>query len=278
MYQTENTILPKQNLPMSKPYKYLLFALFIFINIKNTCAQGQDDLVTALNQELIPLKMLTAGSGFDDLEKLKPLLKDKQVIGIGEATHGTHEFFVFKHRMLVFLVKEMGVKTFVIEGDFAGTQVLDDYVINGKGEVQNAIAGTGFGIWMTGEFVDMIDWLKDYNAAQPADNKVHVFGCDMQWGTFAVQSLKVYLDKTNQFTPEMAQGFEAFKKYMPALTNTEKSALRTSVKSLSKVEFRRPGYQPVGHVQTCRTPIAAGSGVYGRSIYFFPSQTKRYPR
>lgn len=50
------------------------------------------------------------------MQPLKPVLAGKRVVALGEATHGTHEFFAMKHRMLAFLVQEMGFEHFVNEG------------------------------------------------------------------------------------------------------------------------------------------------------------------
>ena len=71
-----------------------------------------------LNERAIPLVSVKAGAGFDDLQPLKSVLKDVRVIGLGEATHGTREFFQFKHRMLEFLVQEMGYTVFAIEASY----------------------------------------------------------------------------------------------------------------------------------------------------------------
>lgn len=223
---------------MAYPFKWITVFLFaLTFCFTNTFAQSDSGLVTALNKQLIPLRTLAPDTGFADLRRLKIILKDKAVIGIGEATHGTREFFLFKHRMLEFLVKEIGVKTFVIEADFAGTQLMNDYVVDGKGDVNIGLRGMGFGVWMTQEFVDMANWVKANNATLSPENKVRFWGCDMQWGTSAMQVLKDHLAKTGQFTPEMNTGFEAMKKYTPALTNQERKAIRAAVSSLTNTRF-----------------------------------------
>ena len=61
-----------------------------------------------LSGNVIPLKTVEAGHGFADLQPLKKVLKSARLVGLGEATHGSREFFQMKHRMLEFLVKEMG--------------------------------------------------------------------------------------------------------------------------------------------------------------------------
>jgi erythromycin esterase len=220
---------------MPKLFKRLSIAC-LFLLIAHT-ALAQADLIEAMNQQLISLKTLSPDADFSDLEKLKVILKDKPIIGIGEATHGTHEFFLFKHRMLQFLVKEMGVKTFVIEDDFASAQIMNDYLVNGKGDFNGGMQGLTFGIWFTQEFADMVKWLKTYNDAQTPGNKVRFFGCDMQFGVPAMQLLKNELTKTNRFGPEMAEGMEALKKYAPALTGAEKTAIKNIVNSLAAIKF-----------------------------------------
>jgi erythromycin esterase len=49
-----------------------------------------------------------AGHGFKDMEPLKQAIGDARIVSLGEATHGTREFFQLKHRMLEFLATEMG--------------------------------------------------------------------------------------------------------------------------------------------------------------------------
>lgn len=221
---------------MSKIFKWGIVAFLSIITL-NSFAQSQPDLITGINQQLIPLKTLEPDADLSDLQSLKVILKDKQVIGLGEATHGTHEFFLFKHRMLEFLVKEMGVKAFVIEGDFTGSQLMNDYVVNGKGDINKGLMGVGFGVWMTREVVDMCNWLKAYNATQSPENKVRFFGCDMQWASSAMGMLKDYLSPTNQFTPEMQTAYDATKLYAPSLNKKDKAAIRSAAAALAATKF-----------------------------------------
>src|SRR5688500_17139156 len=47
-------------------------------------------------------------TGFDDLAALASIVGEARVVSLGEATHGTREFFTMKHRMLEYLVENMG--------------------------------------------------------------------------------------------------------------------------------------------------------------------------
>lgn len=86
----------------------------VFITGVKVDAEG--DLTTRLKENLIPIKTTQAGNGFEDLMPLKEILKDKKIIGMGEATHGTKEFFEMKHRMFEFLVEELAA-TFTYNKD-----------------------------------------------------------------------------------------------------------------------------------------------------------------
>jgi hypothetical protein len=58
-----------------------------------------------LRENAIPFDTTDPNSDFEDLMPLKELIGDARIVALGEATHGTHEFFQLKHRMLRFLVE-----------------------------------------------------------------------------------------------------------------------------------------------------------------------------
>jgi erythromycin esterase len=225
----------RKNLLMPKK-TCILFTVVILLTF-NLHVKAQDKITEAINKQLIALNTLEPDSGFTDLDSLKPYLTGKQVFGIGEATHGTHEFFQFKHRMLEFLVKEMGVKAFVMEGDFTGAQVMNDYVVNNKGTIKEGLKGIGFGVWMTQEVVNMCDWLKAYNATQSPENKVRFFGCDMQWASSSLKFLKDYLQPLGKFTPQMDTALVVSKKPLNVIEDSDRMIMRTVADQLSKIEF-----------------------------------------
>src|SRR5690348_16288283 len=76
-------------------------------------------VATWIEQHAVPLRTVRAGSGFTDLEPLRAVLHDVRVDGLGEATHGTSEFQQVKHRLLEFLVTQMGFTAFAIEAAYS---------------------------------------------------------------------------------------------------------------------------------------------------------------
>ena len=149
-----------------------------------------------LSRQAIPLRAVEAGSGFDDLTPLKPLFKDVRIVALGEATHGTREFFQFKHRMLEFLVTQMGFTVFAIETSYPGCLPIDDYVMFGKGDPDKALAGQGFWTWNTEEVRDMIEWLRRHNSQIPEEKRVRFMGVDVANYSRAFSVIREFLSKT----------------------------------------------------------------------------------
>src|SRR5205085_4209183 len=100
----------------------------------------------------VPVKTVEAGNGFEDLAPLKKMIGENvRVVGLGEATHGSREHFQAKHRLLEFLVGEMGYTVFGIEASMPDCIAINDYVLYGRGDPEKAVAGQGFWTWSTEE-------------------------------------------------------------------------------------------------------------------------------
>ena len=166
----------------------------------------QEQVIQWIGSHALPLKSVNAGAGFEDLQPLESLLKDVQVVGLGEATHGTREIFQMKHRMLEFLVKRMGFTVFAIEASTQACWAINDYVLHGKGDKADALAGQGFWTWDTEEVLGMITWMREYNATVPEEKKVKFLGFDCQ---DTDQTLKVVPDYLRKIAPEFAPRAQA---------------------------------------------------------------------
>lgn len=143
-------------------------------------AQDTTEVVAAwLKQNSIPIKYIEAENSFSDLQPLKKILQDVQVIGLGEATHGTHEFFEIKHRLVRFLVTQMGFTAFVIESSFSDCEPINDYILTGKGDRATVLTNQNYTAWDTEEFSAMLDWMRDYNQKVPDEKKVRFYGLDV---------------------------------------------------------------------------------------------------
>ncbi|NRQ36180.1 erythromycin esterase family protein [Nonomuraea sp. NN258] len=113
-----------------------------------------------------------------DLEPMRAALADVRVAGLGEATHGTGEFFLLKHVLLRFMVTELGFNVLAMEASAAASKAVDDYVVHGVGDPAEALAGLGFWTWRTTEVLAVLEWLREHN--RTAATKVRFVGIDPQ--------------------------------------------------------------------------------------------------
>jgi len=155
-----------------------------------------DSIFTWISTNSIPVKHVTAGHGFEDLMPLKKMLAQVSVVALGEATHGTREFFQFKHRMVEFLVTEMGFTHFGLEASYTACIPINDYVLYGKGDLKTVLAGQGFYTWKTEEVGDLIEWMRVYNLKQEMGKKVQFFGFDSQNTMPMNEPLLLYFKQT----------------------------------------------------------------------------------
>ena len=167
----------------------------------------QQAVVARLKQNAVAIKMVEAGNGFADLLPLKKLFKDVRFVGLGEETHGTREFFQFKHRMLEFLVREMGFRVFAIEASYSACQNIDDYVMGKTNDAAKALDSQGFWTWNTEEVLAMMNWMREYNASVQADKRVRFAGFDIQVNDAGKARLLEYLKRV---APERFADTETF--------------------------------------------------------------------
>ena len=145
----------------------------------------------------IPLDSTNPGSGLDDLRRMESTIGNARIVAMGEATHGTREFFQLKHRMLEFLVEKKGFTVFGIEANWPESLAINDYVLNGTGDAVEALDGLYFWTWNTEEVLEMIRWMRKYNQDPKHTNKVKFFGFDMQVAHVAVRNAEMYLEKVD---------------------------------------------------------------------------------
>ena len=131
-------------------------------------------VIEALRLRTLALDTVQAGRSFEDLQQLSSILQGKRIIALGEATHGTREFFQMKHRLLEFLVREMGVENFGMETSPEVAQVINDYIKNGSGNPRDVL----YWPWATTEVMDMLDWMRAYNADPLTSRKITFYGID----------------------------------------------------------------------------------------------------
>ena len=192
-----------QKTAIMKQIAFLLpFLLFAMTTFPQESAKVDSKAITTwIQQKSIPIKQVTAGNDFSDLQALKSVLKDVRVVGLGENTHGTREFFQLKHRLLEFLVKEMNFTAFAIEGGYGSCEPINNYVLYGKGNLASALTAQGYVLWDMEELASMIEWMRKYSQSVADDKRVAFYGIDFMYNEPARETV---LDYVKKYSPQMA--------------------------------------------------------------------------
>jgi erythromycin esterase-like protein len=154
-------------------------------------ARQNDSPVDWIRANAIRLTTPEAGHGFADMQPLKRVVGSARIVSLGEATHGSREFFQFKHRMLEFLASEMGFSIFSIEANMPEAYRLNDYVLNGMGDPAQLLKGMYFWTWDTEEVLSMIQWMRASNRS--GKGRVQFTGFDMQTPTVAAENVRAFV-------------------------------------------------------------------------------------
>ena len=144
-----------------------------------------------IRSNAIPLQTVEAGHGLGDMAALKSVVGNARVVALGEATHGTREFFQLKHRIVEFLATQKGFTIFSIEANMPEAYRLNDFVLTGKGDPKELIKGMYFWTWNTQEVLDMVLWMRDFN--QSGKGHIEFTGFDMQIPTVSMEIVRDFV-------------------------------------------------------------------------------------
>ena len=176
---------------MLRAFRTIAFSVCIGLPASAAHGQQTDPTTEWIRANAIRLNTTEAGHGFADMQALKPLIGNARIVSLGEATHGTREFFQLKHRMLEFLATEMGFTIFSIEANMPEAYRLNDYVLNGTGDPAELLRGMYFWTWNTEEVLEMIRWMRAFNAS--GRGRVQFTGFDMQTHTVALDIVQQFV-------------------------------------------------------------------------------------
>ncbi|MFF4380705.1 erythromycin esterase family protein [Kitasatospora sp. NPDC001547] len=158
----------------------------------------------ALDRVANPLRTTDPRGGVADLRPFGRMVGGATVVGVGEATHSSHEFVTLKHRVFRYLVEEKGFRTFAFEAAWSSGLRIDAYLTRGEGDLKQIMdeefQGT-YRWWNNAETRDLLQWMRAYNVKH-SDDPVRFVGDD---NGFAGPGL---FDRVNAFaaasSPELA--------------------------------------------------------------------------
>ena len=150
-----------------------------------------------------------SGAG-EDYNGLMDLIGDARFVLLGEATHGTHEFYAERARITQRLIVEKGFRALAVEADWPDAWRVNRYVRGhgGTGAASDVVDLTaaqalqGFQrfpawMWRNDDVVQLVEWLRTYNAGQAAPDQAGFYGLDLYSLYTSIGEVLRYLDEVD---------------------------------------------------------------------------------
>lgn len=212
---------------------------------------NEAEAVNAIKQNAYPLHSKA------DLQPLFDRIGDARIVMLGEASHGTHEYYTWRTHISKRLIVEMGFNFIAVEGDWPDCYRLNRFV---KGynpanksafNVLHAFNRWPTWMWANWEIVALADWLQKHNTGLAANQKVGFYGLDVYSLWESMESIMQYLRKTDVAALKVAEEafrcFEPYRKeegtsYARALQFVPELCQNEVVDLLKEVQKRLPQY------------------------------------
>jgi erythromycin esterase-like protein len=209
-------------------------------------------------------------------DEILALVGDARFVLIGEASHGTHEFYKYRAEITKRLIREKGFSAVAVEADFPDAYRVNRYVrgIGNDKTANDALSAfTRFPLWMwrNADVLDFVGWLKSHNDKLKIDDKIGFYGLDLYSLHSSMEAVTEYLEKVD---PEAARRaryrYSCFDHYgedaqhygYAANYNLENSCEREVITQLIELRKRAAEY-------------ANRDGFVARDEYFFAEQNAR---
>jgi erythromycin esterase-like protein len=146
-------------------------------------------------------------------EGMAPLLEaigDARLVLIGEATHGTHEFYRTRAELTKALISRKGFNLVAVEADWPDAYRVNRWVRHAASEASAETALDDFTrfprwMWRNRDVVEFLQWLRMHNAPQPPLSRAGFYGLDLYSLHASIDAVLTYLRKVDPIAAERAR-------------------------------------------------------------------------
>ena len=158
----------------------------------------------------IPSEAIYPLNNDEDLDVLIKEIGDKKLVLLGEASHGTSEFYTWRARLSQRLIEEKGFTIIAVEGDWEDALPLNNYIKGMSAATSAEAALENFDRWPTWmwaneEIADLAEWLKDYNSEKTGKEQVGFYGLDVYGIWESLQAVHSYFINHEELSAEVSQ-------------------------------------------------------------------------
>ncbi len=183
-------------------------------NLTESPVLQEKEVVNVIQQSSLPLPGKAA------LQPLFDKIGNARIVMLGEATHGTHEYYTWRAYISQRLIEEKGFNCIAVEGDWPDAFEVNRFIKGYDTPEKNSIdVLRNFNRWPTWmwanwEMVALVNWMKEHNRSRPPHEKVGFYGLDVYSLWESMKSIMDYLEKTDPAAMHLAEeAFHCFEPY-----------------------------------------------------------------
>ncbi|MFC6334221.1 erythromycin esterase family protein [Paenibacillus septentrionalis] len=173
----------------------------------------EEDIIQEIQSLSRPIKSM------DDLELIIQAVSDCEIVMLGEASHGTSEFYTMRAEITKRLIKEKGFSFIAVEGDWPSCYTLNRYIKHKADapaharEALNDFNRWPTWMWANEEVMSLVQWLHEFNENKKDNNQIGFYGIDVYSLWESMEEILSHLKKTN--SPDLAMAQKAFECFEP---------------------------------------------------------------
>ena len=161
-----------------------------------------------------------------DLNPLLDLIGDARFVLLGEASHGTHEYYDWRAEISKRLILEKGFNFIAVEGDWPECYEINTYIKGGRGVASHTVLEVfkrwPTWMWSNHEVGALVEWLRECNQKKDTEHKVGFYGLDVYSLWESLAAITRYLEKYEPRAVDVA--YQAYRCFEPYGENFEEYA------------------------------------------------------
>lgn len=180
---------------------------------------SEEQVVRVIQESALPLR------SSDDLDPLLEAIGDSRIVMLGEASHGTSEFYTWRAELSKRLIEEKGFRFIAVEGDWPSCYAMNQWVKGWGSRGQNNVAAEQLlmrsyerwptWMWANREVAELMQWMKERNSSRNAEDAAGFYGLDVYSLWESIDEVLGYLQQKGdpQLLEAARQAFRCFEAY-----------------------------------------------------------------
>ncbi|GGF61899.1 hypothetical protein GCM10011402_12420 [Paracoccus acridae] len=132
---------------------------------------------------------------------------DRRVLMLGEASHGTADFYAARAAITRRMIEHHGTRIVAVEADWPDAAILNRYVrgLDLPERMSEAFRRFPRWMWRNGEIARLLRWMRDWNRGRPAQDQAGFYGLDMYNLNASIRAVLDYLESADPDAASLAR-------------------------------------------------------------------------